>query len=244
MPTTRVRGHWRKNPKTGKPVWVTEHQRTVKDSLRGKTKNVSVKAATYNMLRIGAQRMAENFADEAKNIIPGTKDANKMKRYLRGKADFYMTLNTNAKKFTGDPAGYIDQLKTIKLPEKMDADFRRGWMEERNRFIKKFEEGRYASASTNMLDASTRLYFDAQLERFDRAMKKHPNRKSFYLGFKNAYKRAKVEALGGKMFKNPNDVLSAIGDIHLDVKQDKNYNEGWRQGLLLFLDDMTSSSVF
>jgi len=32
MSTTTVRGHWRKDPKTGKPVWVQEHQRQVKGS--------------------------------------------------------------------------------------------------------------------------------------------------------------------------------------------------------------------
>jgi len=50
MSTTTVRGHWRKNPKTGKPVWVQEHQRKTPNSY-----------SRYYMLGASSYRHAANI---------------------------------------------------------------------------------------------------------------------------------------------------------------------------------------
>jgi len=67
MSTTTVRGHWRKNPKTGKPIWVHQHQRRLKDRTKDwkqpKNKDRVISSLFNNFLLMKEKANADKYVE-------------------------------------------------------------------------------------------------------------------------------------------------------------------------------------
>lgn len=145
-----VRGHWRKNPKTGQPVWVHEHTREYKEAQpKEKAKPVkkpiiraSGRLLAGNVLKGLAEQESNHWLEAIYNR--DRKHPKSMDQFFAGHKKFYDNLLKNRmyEEFATNPIAAMDKLDAqIKEESKYASrDFKDGYKEARGDLIRGIQQ--------------------------------------------------------------------------------------------------------